>query len=152
MLFTTFIAFLPLLAPALAKIDPVIDEDLTAAWKGKAGPVPRFECMCDCGSPEASKKVTTELCESSIKLGRKREVRLMEDGSCAFWGLDVSMFPEEIGSSWGKEVCTEMGCNATSTCDYITCSGVERTKWVAPLADPVEEGKEGEEEIGQNDS
>ncbi|KAK6509812.1 hypothetical protein TWF481_004541 [Arthrobotrys musiformis] len=139
MLFTTIIAFLPLLAPAFAKIDPIIDGDLTAPWTGTAGPVPRFECMCDCGSPETSKQVTTELCEGAIKLGRKREIKLMEDGSCAFWGLDVSMFPEEIGSSWGKEICTERGCNATSTCDYITCAGVERTKWVASGAEAAEQ-------------
>ncbi|KAF3178085.1 hypothetical protein TWF106_004725 [Orbilia oligospora] len=146
MLFSTIIAFLPLLAPAFAKIDPVIDKDLTSPWAGKVGPVPRFECMCDCGSPEASRQVTTELCESAIKLGRKREIRLMEDGSCAFWGLDVSMFPEEIGSSWGKEICTEKGCNATSTCDYISCSGIERTKWTAP------EPEQGEETAEQDDA
>ncbi|KAF3244402.1 hypothetical protein EYR41_003550 [Orbilia oligospora] len=125
MLFSTIIAFLPLLAPAFAKIDPVIDKDLTSPWAGK---------------------VTTELCESAIKLGRKREIRLMEDGSCAFWGLDVSMFPEEIGSSWGKEICTEKGCNATSTCDYISCSGIERTKWTAP------QPEQGEETAEQDDA
>ncbi|KAF3098154.1 hypothetical protein TWF102_006145 [Orbilia oligospora] len=122
MLFSTIIAFLPLLAPVFAKIDPVIDKDLTSPWAGKVGPVPRFECMCDCGSPEASRQVTTELCESAIKLG------------------------QEIGSSWGKEICTEKGCNATSTCDYISCSGIERTKWTAP------EPEQGEETAEQDDA
>ncbi|KAK6533971.1 hypothetical protein TWF281_005313 [Arthrobotrys megalospora] len=148
MLFTTILALLPLLTPTLAKIDPTIDFDLTVPWQGAVGPVPRFECMCDCGSPEASRQITIELCEQAIQLGRKREVKLMDDGSCAFWGLDVSMFPEAIGSDWGKEVCTAKGCNATSTCDYIACSGVERTKWVAPLVEPVKE----EEEEGSDES
>ncbi|RVD80410.1 uncharacterized protein DFL_008307 [Arthrobotrys flagrans] len=94
MLFTTTIALLPLLTLALAKIDPTIDQGFTAPWTGKTGPVPRFECMCDCGSPEASKQVITELCEGAIELG--------------------------------------------PLATYIACSGVERTKWTAPVAEQGE--------------
>ncbi|EPS39889.1 hypothetical protein H072_6373 [Dactylellina haptotyla CBS 200.50] len=118
----------------------LFDDAFTVPWSGTVGPVPRFECTCDCGDEAISKQVTIDLCKQAIELGRKKEIKLLDDGKCAFWGLDVQLYPGELGGAWGKEVCTEKGCSASSACDYVACSGVERKKWVAP-APVVKEGK-----------
>ncbi|KAF3932915.1 hypothetical protein ABW20_dc0100614 [Dactylellina cionopaga] len=142
-----FLTLLLTLLPAASVIaGQAMSDDFTTPWTGAVGPVPRFECTCDCGDAETSKNITKELCNQAITLGRKKEIRLMEDGSCAFWGLDVQMFPDELGNAWGKEICAEKGCKVASTCDYVTCSGIEKKKWAppAPVEKEEEEGKDDE--------
>ncbi|KAF3932804.1 hypothetical protein ABW19_dt0207916 [Dactylella cylindrospora] len=119
--------FLLTIAPVVLAQDGLFDFP-TIPWTGPVGVVPRLECSCDCGDPAASLTISKELCQQVIDTGRKKEVRLMEDGSCAFWGMDVTYMYQEMAGSWGKEICAEKGCNATSTCNYISCTGVQKTK------------------------
>ncbi|EWC47418.1 hypothetical protein DRE_00386 [Drechslerella stenobrocha 248] len=137
MLFSVFLlAVAPILAAAQTEIP----------WNGPFGVVPRFECLCDCGDEVTSKKITREVCKEALTTGRrKKEVRQMEDGRCAFWGIDVHLRPDEISATWGTEVCAERGCSAISQCNYVTCSGVKKTKWVPAPPAKIEADEKSEE-------
>ncbi|KAK6354666.1 hypothetical protein TWF696_003806 [Orbilia brochopaga] len=121
---TLFLAVAPLLAAA----------QLSLPWKGPVGPVPRFECTCHCEDDiTTTEKVTRDLCAQAVNVGRMKDIKVLEDGTCALWGLEIQLFPDEVGNSWSSEVCSEYkGCKAVGVCNYVTCSGIQKTEWTPP--------------------
>ena len=100
--------FLLTVAPAtLALAQDGLFDLPTIPWTAPVGVVPRLECACECGDPASSLAISKEICQEVINSGRKKEVRQMEDGSCAFWGFDVTYMYKELASEWGKSICAE---------------------------------------------
>ncbi|KAF3919084.1 hypothetical protein ABW21_db0204438 [Orbilia brochopaga] len=121
---TLFLAVAPLLAAA----------QLSVPWKAPLGAIPRFECSCHCEDDVSTKeKITKELCDKAVQGGRIEDIKPLEDGTCAIWGIEVILFPDDVGNNWNSAVCSEYkGCKATGSCTYVTCNGLQKTEWVPP--------------------
>ncbi|KAJ6261483.1 hypothetical protein Dda_4153 [Drechslerella dactyloides] len=118
----------------LAATVPLLTAAQSLPWTGAVGPVPRFECICQCvDDPATAKTITPELCTKERTVGRMKDLKVLEDGTCALWGLEVQLFPDEVGNGWNSAICGEYeGCKAVGVCNYVTCSGLTKTEWKAP--------------------